>query len=82
MHRDYVYQANYTSGLRILSLRDVSDGVLHLVGVFDVYREDDEPRFAGAWSVYPFFPSGVVAVSGIGQGLFLLDPRFDGQLER
>ncbi|HHN78484.1 MAG TPA: hypothetical protein ENK11_07420, partial [Phycisphaerales bacterium] len=30
-------------------------------------------QFNGAWSVYPFFPSGTVIVSDIERGLFILD---------
>mmetsp|Transcript_5018 Transcript_5018/g.10095 ORF Transcript_5018/g.10095 Transcript_5018/m.10095 type:complete len:163 (-) Transcript_5018:55-543(-) len=29
-------------------------------------------KFPGAWSNYPFFPSGVVIISGIEQGLFVV----------
>ena len=47
---------------------------LNPAGFFDIYPLDNARAFNGAWSVYPFFPSGVVAVSGIEQGLFLLDP--------
>src|SRR6185369_9060973 len=38
------------------------------------YPADDVPSFNGAWSNYPFFASGVVVVSGIEQGLFVLRP--------
>jgi len=31
-------------------------------------------QFGGAWNVVPFFPSGVVAVSDLDSGLFILDP--------
>jgi choice-of-anchor B domain-containing protein len=70
-----VYQANYRAGLRILKLDRVAEGRLEPAGFFDVYPADDAPEFNGAWSAYPFFPSGVVAVSGIEQGLFLLKPE-------
>ena len=53
----------------------IAEGRLEPAGFFDVYPEDDAPEFNGAWSAYPFFPSGVVAVSGIEQGLFLLAPE-------
>lgn len=69
-----VYQANYRAGLRVFNLDVVADGKLNPAGFFDVYPPDNTRAFSGAWSVYPFFPSGVVAVSGIEQGLFLLDP--------
>ena len=42
------------------------------LGRFDTYPEDDSSDFAGAWSVYPYFRSGVIAVSSIEEGLFLV----------
>ena len=69
-----VYQANYRAGLRLFNLDLVADGRLNPAGFFDIYPLDNARAFNGAWSVYPFFPSGVVAVSGVEQGLFLLDP--------
>ena len=71
----HLYQANYRAGLRMFRLDRIADGRLEPVGFFDIYPIDNACEFNGAWSVYPFFPSGVVAVSGIEQGLFLLDPR-------
>lgn len=71
----YLYQANYQSGLRILDLSNVADGRLREVAFFDVFPDGNGPRFNGAWSVYPFFSSGVVIVSGIEQGLFVLQPH-------
>ena len=71
---DTVYEANYRSGLRVLDARQVRDGKLSEVGFFDVYPADDDAEFNGAWSNYPYFPSGTVVVSGIEQGLFVLRP--------
>ncbi len=39
---------------------------------FDTYPDSNRPRFNGTWSNYPYFPSGTIAVTGIGEGLFLL----------
>ncbi len=72
---DYAYQANYRSGLRILDISDIANGNLVEVGFFDIYPESDSANFNGAWSVYPFFPSGNVVVSGIEQGLYILRPN-------
>jgi choice-of-anchor B domain-containing protein len=69
------YEANYRSGLHVLDLSNVADSALGEVGFFDIYPADDEPAFNGAWSVYPFFSSGSVAINGIEQGLFVLRPR-------
>jgi choice-of-anchor B domain-containing protein len=69
-----VYQANYASGLRILQMGNLGRARLREVGYFDTYPGSDIPRFTGAWSPYPFFPSGVVAVNTIDRGLFILRP--------
>ncbi|QXD13898.1 choice-of-anchor B family protein [Rhodocaloribacter litoris] len=66
----YAFQANYTSGLRILDLHDIT--APREVAFFDTYAPDDGISFRGAWSVYPFFPSGTLVVSSIGEGLFAL----------
>ena len=77
MHNGYVYEANYRSGLRILSTTDIANGNLSEVGYFDIYPSSDSPNYNGAWSVYPFFESGNVIVSGIEQGLFVLRPQLE-----
>jgi choice-of-anchor B domain-containing protein len=72
---DRVYEANYRAGLRVLDSRRVAAAQLREVGYFDVYPADDQAEFNGAWSNYPYFGSGVVVVSGIEQGLFVVRPR-------
>lgn len=70
---DLVYQANYRAGLRVLDVSGVAtDGRLVEKAYFDVYPPDDNNQFNGAWGNYPFFKSGVVLVSGVEQGLFVL----------
>lgn len=69
----YTFQANYTSGLRILDVSDPRN--LVEVAYFDTYPLADNPSsFLGLWSVYPFFESGNVVVSDISGGLFVLRP--------
>ena len=70
---DRAYQANYTTGLRILDITDRLNPVE--VAFFDTYTPNDGFSFSGAWSNYPFFDSGVVIVSSIDEGLFVLLPR-------
>jgi choice-of-anchor B domain-containing protein len=69
------FQSNYTSGLRVTDTWKVSQGRLKERGFFDVYPADDDTAFAGTWGNYPFFESGMVAVTGIEEGLFVLKPR-------
>ena len=71
-HNGYVYQSNYTAGLRILDTENIADAILEEVAYFDVYPSSNSAQFDGTWSNYPYFPSGVIAVSHIGEGLFLL----------
>ena len=75
---DRVYEANYTTGLRILDASRVAEGRLSEVAFFDTFPDSDETGFSGAWSVYPFFAGGIVVVSGIGEGLFVLEPHEAG----
>lgn len=69
------YKSNYTSGLRIDDTYKIDQGRLKERGYFDVYPADDSTTFAGTWGNYPFFDSGIVAVTGIEEGLFILKPR-------
>ncbi len=78
-HNQYVdgahtYQANYESGLRVLNVADPERPVE--VAFFDTYPSSNAAAFNGAWSTYPFFDSGMIIVSSIGEGLFVLDPTF------
>ena len=68
---DFVYQANYTSGLRILKTTDIASGTLCEVASFDVYPDSDNAVFAGAWNVFVDFASGTIAVNSI-EGIFFL----------
>ena len=69
----YSYQANYTSGLRVLDV--AAPEAPEEVAYFDTYPDSNAPQFRGAWSTYPFFDRNIVLVSSIGQGLFVVQPR-------
>lgn len=73
----YAFASNYTSGLRVYDIDDVADGELSEAAYFDVYPENDNTSFeGGTWGNYPFFAQkGVVAVTGMDRGLFILQPR-------
>lgn len=68
------YEANYRSGLRILDISDIANANLTEVAFFDTYPTNDNASFNGAWSNYPYFESGVVVISDIDRGLFLVRP--------
>jgi choice-of-anchor B domain-containing protein len=67
----YMYQSNYVSGLRVIDVKDPANPVE--VGFFDtVPFGENAPGFAGSWSNYPYFKSGVVAVTSMREGLFMV----------
>jgi hypothetical protein len=82
-HNQYIvdghtYQANYTRGLRILKLGDLAQADMQEVAYFDSYPEaDGSSNFGGAWNVYPFFDNGMVMISDINRGVFIVQPQLE-----
>ena len=73
---NYTYQSNYHAGLRILDITDIANGNLSEAAFFDFNPGSDPTNVdGGTWSNYPFFDSGIVIVSVIEQGLFILRPN-------
>lgn len=67
---DRLYQSNYRSGLRIF---DISNRLSPVeIAYFDSYPGTDSFNFNGNWTNFPYFPSGVVVISDIERGLFVL----------
>jgi choice-of-anchor B domain-containing protein len=78
IRNNLAYQSNYTAGLRILDIANVTNpSSWPQVGFFDVHPANNNASFNGTWSNYPYFDSGVVIVSSIERGLFVLRPNFD-----
>jgi choice-of-anchor B domain-containing protein len=67
-----VFQANYTSGLRVLEFGNLANRELAEIAFFDTFPSSGAANFDGAWSVYPYFPSGTIIVSDRINGLFIL----------
>ena len=66
---DMMYQSNYESGLRIL---DISDPESPLeVGYFDTTPYGG----GGSWSNYPYFGSGLIVLTSMSEGLFVVRSR-------
>ena len=72
-----LYLANYTAGMRVVDIIDINDKELQEEGFFDTYPSDNSTNFFGAWNVYPFFSSGVILISDINSGLFIVKPSND-----
>ena len=75
----FIYESNYTSGLRIFTESSVPSGDLREVAWFDLYPENDAPTFeGGTWSNYSQYEDDdVVTASSIDRGLFVLETDVD-----
>ncbi|MCB0182802.1 MAG: choice-of-anchor B family protein, partial [Caldilineaceae bacterium] len=73
----YIYEANYTTGRRVLDGKRMAEGTLTEVASFDTYPENDSAAFYGAWTAYPYFRNDTVVVSTIESGVFILRPRLN-----
>ena len=67
-----LYLSNYTAGLRELNIENIENQEVVEEAFFDSHPESDDASFEGVWNSYPFFESGVIAVSDIKRGLFLI----------
>ncbi|MBI5216122.1 MAG: choice-of-anchor B family protein [Ignavibacteriae bacterium] len=65
------YMSYYTAGLKILNIADPTHPVE--VGGFDTYPNSDIAAYTGAWSTYPFFPSGKIIIGDMETGLYIVD---------
>ncbi|MEW5798653.1 MAG: choice-of-anchor B family protein [Bacteroidota bacterium] len=71
---DFIYIAYYGEGFRVLDIKNPSNPIE--VAFYDTYPGPTQPEhnsvFHGAWGVYPYFPSGKIAVSDMNTGLYVL----------
>jgi len=72
---DHAFQSNYNAGLQIMDISNVAEGSLERVAYFDTQPTTDFSSFDGTWSNYPYFDSGMVILSDIETGLFIVRPR-------
>lgn len=74
---DFIYQANYTRGIRIFKIDDLDssdpEDWMHEIAWLDTYPDSDGATFNGAWQVYPYFASGSIIVSDINGGMFVVN---------
>ena len=78
-HNGYVkgneyHMASYQAGLRVLDITNIGAETESMaeIGSFDTYPGDNAAQFNGAWSVYPYFPSGNILINDIERGLFVV----------
>jgi len=77
---DTYYLASYNAGMRAIDISNISSGTLVETGFFDVYPANNSSGFNGAWSVYPYFESGNIVISALGNngGFFLVSENILG----
>jgi choice-of-anchor B domain-containing protein len=74
---DQFFIASYTAGLRVLDISGIDEKKVEEMGYFDTYPVNNNAAFTGAWNVYPYFESGVIAINDINSGLFLVKASED-----
>lgn len=69
---DRLYLSHYQRGLTVLDVSTPTEP--REIGFFDTFPLGDDSPLHGAWGVYPFLPSGTLAVSNVdgAPGLFVL----------
>ena len=70
---DFLIISYYTEGCIVVDAQ-FPDNLIQ-VGNFDTFLSGTG-GFSGAWGAYPYFPSGLVAVSDQSNGLFVLEPNY------
>jgi choice-of-anchor B domain-containing protein len=71
---DTMYQSHYKSGLRVVDISNRTKPVE--IGYFDtVPYGENNPGFGGSWSNYPYFKSGVIIVTSMNEGLFVVKKK-------
>ena len=68
---NYLYSSYYYDGLQVWDIEDPEN----IIRVMHYPTSTVTPRdnFEGSWGVYPFLPSGIILVSDMQEGLFVLD---------
>jgi len=68
---DYLYLSYYYDGLQIFDISDPANPFR--TGYYDTYSLPNMASYKGAWGVYPFLASGLVLISDMQSGLYVLD---------
>lgn len=70
---DWLIISYYTDGCILVDGSNPSN--LIEVGNFDTYIPSNT-GFNGAWGAYPYLPSGLILISDIGNGMYVLEPNY------
>lgn len=79
-HNGLAYACNYNAGVQVLRPLNLQAAEMEQIAYFDTEPSTDEVGTDGAWSVFPYFPSGTIAISTFTH-LFVLRPSEDSVLD-
>jgi choice-of-anchor B domain-containing protein len=68
---NFVYVSYYHDGLQIFDISDPYNPIK--AGYYDTYLPNNHNGYAGNWGVDPQLPSGIILVSDVQSGLFVLE---------
>ena len=68
----------YTAGMRVVDISDPNNPLE--LGGYDSYPANDDAEYTGAWSVYPFFPSGRIVIGDMATGMYIVEVNVNGPL--
>ena len=74
---NFVYVSYYHDGLQIFDITDPTNPIK--AGYYDTYLPDNHNGYAGNWGVDPQLPSGIILVSDVQSGLFVLEFDYNPQ---
>lgn len=66
-----IYSSYYYDGIYVWDIEDPENPAL--VGFYDTCTLPNSDNYKGCWGVYPFLPSGLLLVSDMQNGLFVLE---------
>ena len=61
---DTFYMANYSGGMRAIDISDIANQNMNEIGYFDTFPANNNAGYDATWSVYPFFASKNIVISG------------------
>ena len=74
---NFVYVSYYHDGLQIFDISDPYNPIK--AGYYDTYLPNNHNGYAGNWGVDPQLPSGIILVSDVQSGLFVLEFDYNPQ---
>lgn len=74
VYGNYVVTSYYTSGVQVLDA--TYPDIMVETGYYDTSPQFSGGGFHGAWGAYPYLPSGLVLVSDIEEGLYVINSEY------